>query len=185
MFSTSAQWTTRYFEFRVGGTRYMACAAAMPAKLASSSHCAEEALITVISTNRPSDLDDDRWWEKKMDAFRELKDDVWSTDFLEGLLIVTSTPDSPLSPNLTASIQIRCLWHICIPDIDVPVLLLDLTEGLADANTNSLAPSSYRPKLSAGPTAYMMAPNAPSCFLSNPKQIRSGTLLVPLSTIDC
>ena len=133
MCATLARCAPRHFELRVGGARYMA--RPMETRLGSveggefwrSSRRVEqhdkEALITVISTTHPNELEDENWLEEHLKGFRELKDDVWTSDFLEGLLIGTVSSASPPSQRLLANIRRRVSWHACVQDLELPVRL--------------------------------------------------------------
>ncbi|KAF2110372.1 amidase signature domain-containing protein [Lophiotrema nucula] len=121
MRSLATRSTSRQFEFWAGGARYLATPVELPTRLRGFEQHAEESLVTVITTKDARELDDDTWLEKKLDAFRSLEDDVWTPDFLEGLLISTPDPSSsPPSPGLLATIRRLTFWHAITSTLNVP-----------------------------------------------------------------
>ena len=76
---------------------------------------AKQSLITLIEVES-ADLEDENWLETT------LRTDVWSNNFLDGILISTSPASisSPL-PALVASITRLNAWHAIISGLDLPV----------------------------------------------------------------
>jgi hypothetical protein len=110
------------FEFRVSGARYLATLADLPTRLHGLEQHAHQSLVTVVHASHPRDLEDDAWLDKQLDLFRSIKDDVWNTDFLQGLLITTKDQSFPTpSPGLLASIKRLSSWHVVLPTFEVPV----------------------------------------------------------------
>lgn len=116
-FSASCQ-----FEFRVSDARYLATLADLPSQLHGLEQLARQSLVTVIEASHARDLEDDAWLDKQLDLFRNLKDDVWSSEFLQGLLITTKDQPFPTpSPGLLASVKRVSRWHAVLPALGLPV----------------------------------------------------------------
>ena len=113
---------SRQFEIWVGGARYLAVPMGPLPKLRVLEQHAEDSLVTVITTTHAQELEEDVWLEKKLASFHNEHDDVWTSNFLEGLLISTPDPSScPPSLGLLAAIQRMTSWHAVIPTLGIPV----------------------------------------------------------------
>ena len=105
--------------FNVGEARYTAIP--MKANLSDINIPGADRLVTVLSA-QAADLENEHWLDNCLQAFRDLKEDVWTYDFLDGLII--SSPqflDSPPSSALVAKITGRTAWHAIVPGLDLPV----------------------------------------------------------------
>lgn len=100
----------------MAGARYIS----KPVKDLSLPHTdAKQSLITLIEAEA-ADLEDENWLEITLGIFRG--DDVWTADFLEGVLISTSKPlMSAPSPTLIASIARLSSWHAMMVGLNLPV----------------------------------------------------------------
>ena len=120
--SRNVKWANaeeRHSEFNVGEARYTAIP--VEANLPNLDDLGEQCLVTLILA-QAADLEDEHWLETCLQTFEGLQDDVWTTAFLDGLLI--STPkslNSPLSSALVASIERYTSWHTVVPGLDLPV----------------------------------------------------------------
>ncbi len=109
----------RHFEFNIGEARYTA--RPVKAGLPNLNSHAKQCLVTLLPA-QARDLDDENWLETNLRAFRGLQDDVWTNDFLDGLIISTLTPlPSSPSPALAANIRRLTSWHAIVPGLDLPV----------------------------------------------------------------
>ena len=116
----------RHPVFNVGEARYTAIP--VEANLPNLDIPGADRLVTVLSA-QAADLEDEHWIENCLHAFRDLKEDVWTIDFLEGLII--SSPkslDSPPSSALVAKITGWTAWHAIVPGLDLPVSVRDLAD---------------------------------------------------------
>lgn len=157
----------QYTVFNIGEARY----AAIPVKadLPDLERPGDKCLVTVIPA-QAADLKDEHWLETWLRAFQDLKDDVWTVDFLHGLLI--STPKGSYSlPSLAlaASIIRQTSWHTIVPGLDLPV-------SMSSTVVNSLSSSLIRSRLvrtcyqrtcSAKYIVYTMTSSAHSWCLSS------------------
>ena len=109
----------RHPVFNVGEARYTAIP--VEANLQNLEIPGADRLVTVLSASA-ADLEDENWIDNCLHAFRDLKEDVWTIDFLDGLII--SSPqflDSPPSSALVAKITGWTAWHAIVPSLDLPV----------------------------------------------------------------
>ena len=74
----------RHPVFYVGEARYTAIP--VKANLPDLKIPGADCLVTVLSA-QAADLEDEHWLNNCLQAFREMKEDVWTYDFLDGLII--------------------------------------------------------------------------------------------------
>ncbi|KAK0511023.1 hypothetical protein JMJ35_006575 [Cladonia borealis] len=100
--------------FNVGKARYTAIPVKtdLPRlKIPETDH-----LVTVLSAQK-ADLDNVHWLDHCKRDFRSLGEDVWTVNFLDGLII---SSDWLPSLALTAEIKRRTAWHAIVPGLDLP-----------------------------------------------------------------
>ena len=109
----------RHPVFFVGEARYTAIP--VKANLPDFKIPGADRLVTVLSA-QAADLENEHWLDGCLQAFRDLKEDVWTYDFLDGLIISSSQSlDSPPSSALVAKITGRTAWHAIVPGLDLQV----------------------------------------------------------------
>ena len=157
----------RHTEFSVGEARYTA----IPVKtnLPNFKKPGEKCLVTVVAA-QAADLEDEHWLEACLRAFQGLKDDVWTTDFLDGLLI--SSPKglhSPPSLALVANIRRHTSWHAVVPGLDLPVSMSPILVNILSLSliTSRLVHTCYQRTCSAKCIVYTMTSRAHSWCLSS------------------
>ncbi len=157
----------RHSEFNVGEARYTAIP--VKANLPNLDKPGEKCLVTVVPA-QAADLEDEHWLETCLRAFRGLKDDVWTPDFLDGLLI--STPKSLYSPpssGLVANIRRYTSWHAIVPGLDLPVSMSSTLVKLLLSSliTSRLVRTRCQRTCSVKCIVYMMTSKAHSWCLSS------------------
>ena len=105
----------QHLVFNVGKARYTAIPvqAYLPDLEVPETDC----LVTVLSAQE-ADLENVHWLDHCERDFRDLREDVWTVDFLHGLII---SSDWHPSSALMAEITRRTAWHTIVPDLDLPV----------------------------------------------------------------
>ncbi len=130
-------------------------------------------LVTVLSA-QAADLEDEHWIENRLQAFRDLKEDVWTIDFLDGLIISSAKfLDSPPSSALVAKITGWTAWHAIVPGLDLPVSMSSTLVKILSSplTTSSLVRTRCHRTCSVKSIVYMMTSKAHcgTCQASAPK----------------
>ena len=122
----------RHPVFNVGKARYTAIP--VKADLPDLKIHRADRLVTVLSA-QAADLEDENWLQNCTQAFWDLGEDVWTGDFLDGLIINSDTPPSSA---LVAKITGRAAWHRIVPGLDLPVSMISkLVKVLSPSLTTS------------------------------------------------
>lgn len=110
-----------HYSFKVGNASYIAWPVRTGLPLIDKAN-KKYSLVTLI-TAPAKDIEDEKWLETKLQAFRTAGDDVWSAEFLDGLLIDTQGPDMKisLSPALVESLEHLASWHAVFTGLGLPV----------------------------------------------------------------
>ena len=153
--------------FNIGEARY----AAIPMKvdIPDFKRPEKKYLVTVIPA-QAADLENEHWLKICLRAFQDLKDDVWSTDFLDGLLL--STPkgmDTLLSFPLVANMKRHTSWPTIVPGLDLPVSVTSTHVNILSLSltTTRLVRTCYHRTCSAKCIVYTMTRKAHSWCLSS------------------
>ena len=157
----------QYTVFNIGEARY----AAIPVKadLPDFKRPEKKYLVTVIPA-QAADLEDEHWLETCLRAFQDLKDDVWSTDFLDGILI--SSPrgvNTLLSFPLVANMKRHTPWPTIVPGLDLPVSMTSTPVSILSSSLKitRLVRTCYQRTCSAKCIVYTMTSRAHSWCLSS------------------
>lgn len=105
----------RHPVFSVGEARYTAIP--VKADIPDLKIAGADCLVTVLSAQR-ADLEGEQWLEHCKQDFRNVLEDVWTVDFLDGLTI---SSDWRPSSALVAKIKGRTAWHAIVLGLDLPV----------------------------------------------------------------
>ena len=156
----------RHPVFFVGEARYTAIP--VKANLPDLKIPGADRLVTVL-TAQAADLENEHWLDGCLQAFRDMKEDVWTYDFLDGLII--SSPkflDSPPSSALVAKITGRAAWHAIVPGLDLPVSMNStLVKVLSSLITSRLVRTRGQRTCSVKCIVCMMTSKAHSWCLSS------------------
>jgi hypothetical protein len=110
-----------HYDFKVGNASYIAWPVRTGLPLIDKAN-KECSLVTLI-TAQAEDIQDEKWLETTLRAFRTTRDDVWSAEFLDGLLLDVQGPDmeSSLSPALVEGLQHLASWYAVLTGLGLPV----------------------------------------------------------------
>ena len=114
----------QHLVFNIGKARYTA----IPVKIDLPDLKIPETdyLVTVLSAQK-ADLENVHWLDHCERDFRSLGEDVWTVNFLDGLII---SSDWLPSLALTAEIKRRTAWHAIVPGLDLPVSMSSTPSNL-------------------------------------------------------
>lgn len=110
-----------HYNFKVGNASYIAWPVRTGLPLIDQRK-KDYSLVTLITA--PTEvIPDEKWLETTLQVFRTTPDDVWSAEFLNGLLIDVQGPDieTPLSPAFVEGLQNSASWYAPVSGLDLPV----------------------------------------------------------------
>ena len=153
--------------FNIGEARYTAIP--VKADLPDFKRPEKKNLVTVTPA-QAADLENEHWLEICLRAFQDLKDDVWSTDFLDGILIsLPKGMDTLLSFPLVANMKRHTPWPTIVPSLDLPVSVTSTPVSTLSSSlkTTRLVRTCYHRTCSAKCIVYTMTRKAHLWCLSN------------------
>ena len=165
--------------FSIGEARY----AAIPVKVDLPDFKRPEGkyLVTVIPA-QAADLVYKHWLDTCLRTFHDLKDDVWSTNFLDRVFISTLKGiDTLLLFPLVANMKRHTPWPTIVPGLDLPVSVISTPVSIFSSSlkTTRLVRTCYQKTCSAKCIVYTMTSKAHSWCLSSQSPKAMGMINGP------